>query len=567
MLRSLAIRNFVLIEDATLDLVEGLNVLSGETGAGKTLLTQALGLLLGERASADLVGSAGDDAVIQAEISLSRSDIEGMRTDVVELAGLQEGQVLATRRLSQTGRNRCYLNDTAVNLDTLQEVMREAMSFSGQHEHRRLVEPAYQREMLDAYAGEAAVKILRDYRGFWEDARRAEQELEKAESGRRDREREMDLLRSQLKELSDAQMSVEEEESLLEEQKRLANAEDLLIATGEAAATLSAEGEGPDAVQMVAQARSRVASLEGIDEGLDEAIADLTEGSYLLEDVARRLRAFSDTIQADPARLEEVDSRLSTYAEMARKYGGTVAAAISFWEEVDARVQELEGIEDGLQQVEARYREGIEAAIQAAAKLTEVRREAAERLEKAVEAQLRDLGMPDASFQVKLATGTEWKGLGVDGGDRVEFLMSANRGHAPQSLARVGSGGELSRTLLALKAALAGLERSETMVLDEIDAGVGGRTASAVGRKLHQLAQENQVVVVTHLPQLAAFAAGHYLIEKSHGDEGAVTRLRRLDEQESLEELSRMMGGKPGESGALAHARDLKDRAASGLID
>ena len=567
MLRSLAIRNFVLIEDATVDFVEGLNILSGETGAGKTLLTQALELLLGERAGEGLVGSAGDDAVIQAEIDLSEADIEAIPESVVDLAGLREGQVLATRRLSKKGRNRCYLNDTAVNLRTLQEALGRVISFSGQHEHRRLVESKYQRNMLDAFSGDGGKKTLQGYRRFWEDVRSAARELETAQEGRRERKRESELLQFQVQELSSAQLSVEEEESLLREQRRLSRAEELLRATAEAATILRSEEHGPDVIQGIADAHTRVAALEGVHDGLDQAIADLAECTYVMEDVARRLHSFSDTVQVDPARLEEVDSRLGTFVEMARKYGGTVEAAVSYLEKSSARLHQLETAEEDLEGLRNRHRESSEAASRVASELTEIRTASAAVLEKAVKMQLEDLGMPDAAFCVQVLSSNDWADLGEGGADKVEFRMSANRGQDPKSLARVGSGGELSRALLALKAALAGLERSETMVLDEIDAGVGGRIASAVGRKLHELAENNQLIVVTHLPQLAAFAATHYLIEKTPDGDGTVTRLRRLDERESLEELSRMMGGEPGEVGALAHARELRDRAASGLID
>ncbi|GAB4250635.1 MAG: DNA repair protein RecN [Thermoleophilia bacterium] len=567
MLISLSIRNFVLIEDAVLELAPGLTVLSGETGAGKTLLTQALGLLLGERAADGLVGEAGDEATIEAVFALQPEDLSGLDPDTAELLDLAGGELVATRRLHRTGRNRCYLNGTAVTLATMAEVLGGLVSFSGQHEHRRLLEPAYQRVVLDAFAGEHAQALLREYRVAWEHAREAARRLKEEEQVRDARDRERELLTFQVEELRAAALSPEEEGNLEAEQRLLARAEEVLRAGSEAAALLRAEDDTPDVGSLLAAVRSRLTSLGGLGPDLDAAAAEVEEAAYLLDDAAHRLRAFLAGVQIDPGRLREVEERLLVYSELARKYGGSTEAALAFLEEKRQRLAELEQAESDLASLVRDHQAWSARALELAAALTSAREQAAPRLEQAVEIQLRDLGMSEARLLVVVESRPGWDGLGPTGADTVEFQLAAHPGLPARSLARTASGGELSRTLLAIKCALAGLEGGETLVFDEIDAGIGGRTATAVGRKLWELSRQSQLVVITHLPQVAAFAERHVLIEKQSRADTAVTRVTALDPEAAARELSRMMGGEPGDPAALAHARTLRDRAATGLID
>lgn len=567
MLTSLSIRNFVLIEDAVLECGPGLTVLTGETGAGKTLLTQALGLLRGERAAEGLVGEAGDEALIQAVFDITEQEAAGLPAPLVELLGVGPGQVIATRRLHRTGRNRCFVDGVAVTLADLGALIAGLVSFSGQHEHRRLLEPAYQRLVLDASVGPPMAALSRSFEIAWDEAVSARAALEKAELDKEARAQERDLLAFQVTELEAARLSVAEEEELRVELKVLARADDLLRATTAAAEMLRSEEAGPDAAGFVAQARALLNGVGGVDPAVDEILGSLVDNGHLLDEAARDLRGYAASVVADPARQRNVESRLQQYADLGRKYGGDTGAALVFLENGAARLRELEELEDDLGRQGGRCEAAQAEALRLAALLSQSRAGAAPLLERAIEHQLADLGMDDTRMSVSVQTAPGWDGLARHGADTVEFLLAPNPGIPARSLARTASGGELSRTLLAIKAALAGVEAPETLVFDEIDAGIGGRTATAVGQKLRELSRTTQMVVVTHLPQVAAFADHHVLIEKVTGSGLTTTALRPLDESEMIEELCRMMGAAPEDHGARSHARAMKDKAAAGLID
>jgi DNA repair protein RecN (Recombination protein N) len=567
MLASLSIRNFVLIEDATLEFSDGLTALTGETGAGKTLLTKALGLLMGERSEDGLVGSSGDEALIQAVFDLDAAQLGQLPTDLRELAGLDEpGEVIVTRRLGKSGRNRCYVNDSAVTLTAMATLAGGLLSFAGQHEYRRLLDPAYQLAVLDQWAGPETLELSARYREAHGLARESSRLLEESLKARRDRLREIELLRFQTAELGAASLSLEDEAALQAEQRVLSRAEDLQHNLGQAAELLKSDGAQNDAAELIGQAGGLVNGLAGVDPEVEVFATSVREAHYAITELSRELRHYVDRVNVDPGRLQAVDDRLRVYTDLARKYGGSTEAAIVHHEVSTSRLALLEQGEEDLSRLQEDSETNKALATDLAAALTEARRKAAPALEQAVAEQLAGLGMASAVMTVAQETRAGWEGLRESGADSVELLLAANPGQPPRSLARTASGGELSRVLLGLKCALAGAGGDETLVFDEIDAGIGGRTAVAVAQKLHELATRSQVVVVTHLAHVAALATRHYAIEKSSDAGGAVTRLAHLEGQAVVEELCRMMGGSPEDAEAMAHARDLRDRAL-GLID
>ncbi len=572
MLVSLSIRNFVLIEDAVLEFEPGLNVLTGETGAGKTLLTRALGLLMGERAEDGLVGQSGSDAVIQAVFELSEPDVAQMPEQVRDLLGEPPPtDLIVTRRLGREGRNRCYINDSAVTLAALGGVVGGLLSFAGQHEYRRLLDPTYQLEVLDQWAGTEVSRLADAYREAFAGARQAAKRLAEVRLTEDARSREIELLRFEVRELGDAHLSVEEEDSLVSEQRLLARAEDVVRNTAAAGSELRGDGsapdEAPDAATLVSRAAAQLSMLDGVDPALDRMCTTLTELQYQLVDIARELHGYSERVAVDPERLEAVSARLRIYTDLGRKYGGTTEAAVERLLRATERLRSLESSEEDLEKLEEARAAHAARALELAARLEQCRRKAAPLLEQAVDAQLADLGMPSAALRVAIRSRDDWEGLRESGGDEVEFLLVANAGQEPRSLARTASGGELSRVLLGIKCALAGVGGNETLVFDEIDAGIGGRTAVAVANKLRELGETSQVVVITHLAQVAAVARCHYVIDKVNVDAVAVTRLTRMTEEMAVAELCRMLGGTPEDAEAMAHARQLRDRAASGLLD
>ena len=568
MLSSLTIRNFVLIEDAILEFEPGLNVLTGETGAGKTLLTRALGLLMGERAEDGLVGQAAPEALIQAVFDLSDTEVGDVPGDVRALVGdVGPGEFIVTRRLGREGRNRCYINDTAVTLGALGAAASVLLSFAGQHEYRRLLDTGYQLSVLDQWAGVEVTQLAIQFRRTYETAREAGWRLEEGRRNRETRARELDLLRFEVAELGEARVSVEEEQALLAEQRVLSRAEEILRCTAIAAEQLRTDADSPDAGSLLAQAASHLTGLAGVDPSLDAIATSLAELQYQVADLARELHGYAARVSVDPSRMEQVNERLRLYTDLSRKYGGTSEHAVAHLARAKERLEALEHGEENLIRLEQERAASAARAVKLGAALTEQRAQAAPRLEQAVAAQLADLGMPSAALTVELRTASDWEGLRETGADSVEFQLRANPGQQPRSLARTASGGELSRVLLAVKCALAGAGGNETLIFDEIDAGIGGRTAVAVGNKLRELSGRSQVIVVTHLPQVAALAARHYLIDKVIDSQATVARLVLLDEELVVEELCRMLGGKPGDVEAMAHARDLRDRAAGGLLD
>ncbi len=568
MLASLTIRNFVLIEDAVLEFEPGLNVLTGETGAGKTLLTRALGLLMGERAEDGLAGQATGDATIQAVFELDDGDVAGIPADVRDLAGgIEPGELIVSRRLGKEGRNRCYLNETAVTLGAMGSAVGGLLSFAGQHEYRRLLDPRYQLAVLDQWAGEDVLALASEYREAFEKSRETGRLLKEGRASQEARLREIDLLRFQVGELSEAALSTDEEESLSAEQRLLSRAEDVVRGTGAAASLLCSEDDQGDVSALIVQAGVHLAALVGVDPALDGIAARLTALQYEISELARELRNYTARVPMDPGRLEMANERLRRYMDMARKYGGSTDSALAYLTDGAFRLAALEGKEEDLGRLEETRTIHCSVALQLAEALSVRRREAAPLLEASAAGQLADLAMPSARMTIDVQTVAEWRGLRETGADSVEFLLAANPGQAPRSLARTASGGELSRVLLAIKCALAGVGGRETLVFDEVDAGIGGRTAVAVANKLRELARHSQVLVVTHLAQVAALASRHFVIDKASESGNTVARLSPVTGESVTLELCRMLGGRADDAEAMAHARDLRDRAAGGLLD
>jgi DNA repair protein RecN (Recombination protein N) len=566
-LTSLGIRNFVLIEDATLEFGPGLNALTGETGAGKTLLTRALGLLMGERAEEGFIGTAGEEALIQAVFEIAEGQVAQFPPDLCGLAGISgPGELIVTRRLGRGGKNRCYINGSSVTLGTMAAVAGALLSFAGQHEYRRLLDPAYQLAVLDQWAGADTLELAADFRQAYDKAREVDRLLRASLQAREERLREIELLQFQIAELTAARLSVEDEDALRTEQRILSYAEDIRRDLGLASELLKSEGGMADAADLVSRAAALVVGLTTVDGGL-AAVADrLREILYDLLELVRELRRYIEQVESNPARLQAVEERLRLYVDLGRKYGGSTERAVTYLKAATSRLAELEQGEEDVSRLQAEAAASRTLALALATSLTEARRRAIPALEEDVAQQLSGLGMASAAMTVALDTRPTWEGLRESGADSVEFLLSANPGQPARSLAKTASGGELSRVLLGLKCALAGAGGDETLVFDEIDAGIGGRTAVAVAQKLRELGGRAQVVVVTHLPHVAAAATTHYLIEKTSEASRAVARLTRLKGEAVVDELCRMMGGRPGDAEAMAHARDLREKAL-GLID
>ena len=549
MLIELRIRDYAVIHDLTLELGPGLSALSGETGAGKSIIVGALSLLLGERASSDTVRTGAERARVEAVFDVS--SYTNLRAHLNDLGiEAEDGLLILRREVAAAGRNRAWINESPTTARTVGELGRSLVDLHGQHEHQTLLRKDTQRSILDAF-GEAvqdAAGVTEEFLGL----SRLEAKLKELREHRRELASRVDFLRFQMSELDEANVQPGEDEALAEESGRLENSEELLgEATRIHGELYSADGAITEKISALAQT---LAQLKVWDSSLEGPHKELQEAYHALTEVGRDLGNYVGTARHDPGRLEEVRSRLDLMHSLKRKYGPTSEDVIAARDRVRTELNELEDgrwDEDTLAADVERMRGSL---VSAAASLSRKRREAATRLENEVEALLPDLGLPAGTFKVQMEILPE---VGSHGAENVEFLVSLNAGFPPTALARVASGGEMSRVMLALKAILAQVDQVPTMVFDEIDAGIGGQVASLVAAKLKDVARYHQVFVVTHLPQLASRAHRHLLVEKSDGEGLAAADVKGLTGDARVREIARMLGGDPQSETSQDHAREL----------
>src|SRR5512133_494147 len=539
MLAELRIRDLGVIDDARLEVSAGLNVLTGETGAGKTMVVDALALLLGGRADPGAVRAGRPAALVEGRL---RTGDDRQVAAALASAGVddEDGEVVVARQVLVEGRSRAQLQGRMATVAAVADVIRPLVEVHGQHEFQDLLRPGVQRDLLDRYAGEAVLGPRSAFAAGWRRLRAVTRELDDLTARTREREREIDLLRHQLDEIDAAQVRVGESAALTAEAERLANAEALQQAAALAHQLLEGDEDAGAATALGAAARA----VHGPG-GHDRALAELAERAQSLAaevgDLASSLRAYAEAVLVDPGRLEEVNLRTALLRELE---GGTLRS-----EALEAEAAQLR-----------RELAGTGAA------LTAARGQAADRLGEALRVELADLAMPSARVEVAVDQDPDGDGLEIggrclaateDGLDRVDIRLAAHPGAPLRPLGRAASGGELSRVMLALRVVLAAVDRTPTLVFDEVDAGVGGRTAAAVGRRLAQLARRHQVLVVTHLPQIAAHADRHFSVEKRSADGATSTDVRLLDDAGRVGELSRMLAGMEGSGLAQAHAEEL----------
>lgn len=549
MLVELRIQNYAVIDRLAVRLAPGLNVLTGETGAGKSIIVGALSLLLGGRASADVVRTGEERAVIEGVF-----DVEG-RAEVLELLDAQgleaeDGLIILRREVAAEGRNRAWVNGSATTAAVLGEIGRRLVDLHGQHEHQTLLRSDEQRAILDAFAGAEA--LAAETRAAYDRLVGARRALEDLDRRRREVEQRADFLRFQAEEIERAQLKEGEEEALEEEANRLEHAEDLARLSGRLHQALYAAEDS--ATARLGELRRVLEQLVRIDPSQGDAV-ELLEGAYYnLEELGRRMGEYSAGIEYDPARLDEIRRRQDLIFRLKSKYGPTLADVLETGRRARAELDLLDGGEferRALEKEEAAAREALEKV---AAELTARRREAGSRLEDEVGAILPELGLGGGRFEVALDPLPE---IGANGAESVEFRVALNVGFEPRPLARVASGGELSRVMLALKTILARLDRIPSLVFDEIDTGIGGQIGHRIGEKLRSVAEHHQVFAITHLAQIACRADHHLHVEKGEAGGVTTTRVTVLDDDARIAELARMLGGDPESAASVQHAREL----------
>jgi DNA repair protein RecN (Recombination protein N) len=554
MLLELRIENLLLIERAEVRPGESLNAITGETGAGKTVLAHALDLLLGGKPRSGIVRPGAGEAYVEGVFELPEGLLDGDElADLRERVGDGDGEIVLARRVSAEGRTRAFVQGRSATAADLRELGGRLVAFFGQHEHRKLTVASAQLDLLDGFCGDAHMALRAQVAEAHGRVRGLRAELEELRGRAGTRDRDLDLLRFELAEIDEVGPTVEEEAALTAERGRLREVDGLrAAAAGGAEALAPAEGDG-GAVQTMAAAERLADAVDGADPALD-ALAGRLRGLRLeAEDLGGELRRYLEGIDADPQRLEQVETRLSEYDRLTRKHGGTVESVLAHAERCREERDRLENAEVAVEQAEADLATAEQARAKLAAKLTKGRREAAPRLAEGVVSELAALAMDGATFEVLLEPREE---IAATGAERVELMLAPNPGVPAAPVRESASGGELSRVMLALMA-VAGAGGSPTLVFDEVDSGVGGQTARAVGERLRALGTGRQVLCITHLPQIAAMADRHFRIEKSPGAEVALTRVERLEDGAVVEELCRMLGADASDAGARRHAKEL----------
>jgi DNA repair protein RecN (Recombination protein N) len=557
MLGELRIADLGVISEATLELHPGLTVVTGETGAGKTMVVTGLGLLLGGRADPRTVRRGAERARVEGRFRVTDTDL--LRLAVDAGADLDDGELLVARHVTAAGRSRAYLGGAQVPAPTCAAVTGALITIHGQSEQTRLGAPERQRELLDRFAGEGLSATVARYREQYAERRAAAAELDGLRSAAHARAREIDLLRFGLSEIERINPVAGEDVALAAEARRLQSADDLRLAAQTALARLAgAEDEAGGALSEVSAARKALEN-GATDEALGSLSGRLAELGYGLSDVASDLARYLGDLDAEPGRLEQIAERRAGLAGLTRKYGSSIDEVLCWAQEASTRLVELEASDDRIEELARRVDELDGQLSDLAVDISKARRVAADGFARAVVAELVPLALPHAQLRFVVSPADP----GPYGADAVELLFSANPGSEPHSLAKVASGGELSRIRLALEVVLATGRGSRTLIFDEVDAGVGGRVATEVGRRLAQLARHNQVVVVTHLAQVAAFADRHYVVVKA--DDGQVTTsgVHLVADEQRAAELARMMAGLEATESALAHAGELVELAAN----
>ena len=554
MLTELRIRNFAIIESLTLPLARGFNVLSGETGAGKSIIVGALGLLLGERASADLIRTGADRATVEGVFDIAeRPEIAAL----LDERGIDadESLVVLKREIVSAGRTRAWVNGTTVSATILAEVGRLLVNLHGQHESQTLLDGDAQRRILDAFAG--ATELAREVERAYEAVAVARREIVDLRRRRADAEQRADYLRHVAAEIEGARLVDGEDVRLEDEARRLENAEELReLATGIASGI---EGDEEAVLARLGAVDKMLVSIRRIDPTLVRLQEMYDTAYYNLEALARELIEYQSAVDLDPLRLDEVRRRRDQLFKLTKKYGPTIADVLEAGRQARAGLDLVDSADLDLRTLEDRERAAAELLHDCAASLTEKRVAAADRLGTSVDEVLPALGMTDGRFHAALVSARE---LGPAGAELVEFRVSLNIGHEERPLSRVASGGELSRVMLALKTILARLDRVPTLIFDEVDAGIGGRVGLQVGETMRRVASCHQVFAITHLPQIAA--RGHHHIVVSKGARGGVTTadVAVLDGEARVTEIARMLGGDPESEVSRAHARELLHAAA-----
>lgn len=554
MLKFLSIENFALINKLEVEFLPGLNVITGETGSGKSILVDAVGLLVGERASQEMVRQGYEKARVEGIFHLPPQHPASSRLQEAEIP-VENDELIVRREITVSGHNKVFINNVLIPLGTLAEIGSLLADIHGQHEQQQLLRPSVQIEFLDAFSDNRSQ--LQRVTECFHQLSRVRSEIDRIEATEQEKLQRLDTLEFQISDILKLQLRPGLDAELEEERR--------LLASVEKRAQFSQQAYR----ELYEEERSSLSLLNGVEKALDELstldpaqaplAANLRELRYQLEEIAFQLRDYLNDIEFDPARLEAVEEQLAEIHKARRRYGDSVDEILTYLEGIQREVDELAERESRINELKREEETLATKYLDLARHLSRRRQHGAKKLSRQVERELADLDMEGALFTIQLTTDESHameKGM-----DQIQFLMSANPGEEPQPIARIASGGELSRTVLALKSILTLEDYSKTLVFDEVDAGISGRVASSVGERLARLAADHQVFSVTHLPQIASYASQHFRVHKQQVGQRTVVSIARLQAEDRVEEIARMMGGRSMTATTRAHASELLEKA------
>lgn len=544
MLEELTIKNIAVIDKLHVDIKNGLSVLTGETGAGKSIIIDSINMILGERANKELIRNGCDKAEVEAVFGLTNEVKELLCNEDIDC---DDDTVIISRKITADGKSTARINGCAVTLSTLRDVADLLVNIHGQHDNQALLTPAKHIGFLDSFA--KCEKELLSYKDLYQKRLELKKKLDSLNTDDTRREERIDLLSYQVNEIEMAKLEPGEEEELIKTRDILSRAEEIKEASQMAYGMLYENDEG-SAYDLISSALKAIEGITDVSESVSKAYDVISEAMYSIEDSAREVRDFADSVDFDPQALDEAEERLDLISKLKRKYGGTVEAVIEYCKNARAELDTMENSDRYRMELEADLTENTKEIELASQELTQKRKACAEVLSREIETALHELNMEKARFSVAVTP----KEYGADGADNVEFLISPNPGEDLKPLSRIASGGELSRVMLAIKSILAKVDGVETLIFDEIDTGVSGSAAQKIAEKLKVIAETSQVICITHLPQLAVVADNHLLIEKNTDGEMASTTLTDLDINGRICEVARIVGG--GEAG-MEYARKM----------
>lgn len=564
MLRELRIKNFVLIEELALEFGEGLNILTGETGAGKSILIDAISGVLGEKMSTDMIRSGCDRAVIEGVFDL----VDGSAVKaLLEDAGVDSEQELVLRReLFASGKGRCFANATQIPVAKMKEVSDFLMDIHGQNEHQNIVRISAHRELLDSFGKNR--DLVSSIAQLHSELQSIRESIDSSEMDEKEKARRTEYLSFAIKEIDDAKLRKNEEEELKEEETILSNAEKIFSQINTSSTIL----RGDDGVlPRLKKAEQALSSVSEMDPLISQNLDSLRQAVYLLDDCASFLRSYESSIDFSPERINSVEERLSLVSSLKKKYGGSIEEILQYAEKSRAELEAITSGDERIEKLKEEFKSKINEAKVVALRLSERRISAAQELEKKVMSELTDLNMAGTVFRVSIKREVDPSGeiecdskryvLYPHGIDRVEFLLAANQGENLHELRKVASGGEMSRIMLALKKVILSDDIVDSLIFDEVDTGISGKTAEVVGKKLKSLAVSRQIFVVTHLPQIAAMSDVHFVVHKEKSGDRTQTRVKKLSRQEKVNEVARMLAGEQVTDLSKKHAEEMVSMA------